>query len=268
MTLTEVLADHPAWLAIACVAWIAIAVWIVSLIGWMIQGDVDGLFGFAGVCVALVLGYFSFMPPTEALRPFTAIAVVGTVIVFPFLRQALNQRALLAIDIEAMENTYEMLRAKPENHLQRFKLARLMYERGHIESALAIGAEALKGMPEKLFTDEHRMVGRWLRQNPHVNPAATVPCIDCGHPNPASALTCERCGQPHLLDLARGRWVGRQFAKRLIAGWIAGILALAGIPLASQLAPAAAVTIILLIMAGAGFVIWMAFREAPKLGAA
>ncbi|HVT12667.1 MAG TPA: zinc ribbon domain-containing protein [Fimbriimonadaceae bacterium] len=253
--------EHPQWFAIACISWIAIAIWVMSLIGWMIQGDIDPLFGVAGIAAAFVLGYFSFMPPTEALRPFTAVATVLTVVIFPYLRRTLNERALLAIDVEAMENAYEMLREKPENYMMRFKLARLLYERGHIESGLAIGAEALAGMPEKLFTEEHRMYGRWRRLNPQANLNKMIPCIDCGHPNPLSAILCQRCGQPYLLDMARGRWVGRQFAKKLIAAWIAGIIALAGLPLASQLPPAAAIATIVLIMAAAITLIWLAFRD-------
>ncbi|HWA83523.1 MAG TPA: zinc ribbon domain-containing protein [Fimbriimonadaceae bacterium] len=262
--LRDIVFEHPQWFAIACVSWIAIAVWVMSLIGWMIQGDIDPLFGVVGIAAAFVLGYFSFMPPTEVLRPFTAVATVLTVVIFPYLRRTLNERALLAIDVEAMENAYAMLREKPENYMARFKLARLLYERGHVESGLAVGAEALSGMPEKLFTEEHRMYGRWHRLNPQANLSKTIPCIDCGHPNPPSAILCQRCGQPYLLDMARGRWVGRQFAKKLIGAWVAGIIALAGIPLASQLPPAAAIVAILLIMAGAITMVWLAFRDTGK----
>lgn len=261
MPLKEVIENHPQYLLIACVTWIAIGVWVVSMIGWMIQGDIDALFGFPAIGVAFVLGYFSFMPPVEVLRPFTAIATVLTVIVFPFLRQALNQRALVAIDIEAMENAYDMLRLKPDNHMQRFKLGRLLYDRGQVEAGMAVASEALQSMPENLFTDEHRMLARWRRQNPNANLATTINCIDCGRPNPASAIHCVHCGQPHLLDMARGRWVGRQFARKLIAGWVAGIIALAGIPAASQLPPAAAIAVIVAIMIGALAFVWIAFRD-------
>jgi hypothetical protein len=266
--LRDIVLNHPMLLGIACISWAAIAVWVVSLIGWMVQGEVDVLFGFVGIAVAFVLGYFSFMPPMEILRPYTAISVVGTVIVFPFLRQALNQRALVALDVEAMENAYEMLLQRPDNHLQRFKLARLMYDRGHVEPALAVAAEALSNMPEKLFTDEHRMMGRWRRQNPQANLAKPVGCIDCGHQNPPQAIRCERCGQPHLLEIARGRWVGRQFAKKLIAGWAAGILGLAGMPLASQLPPIPAILTMVAIMVVSVVVIWMAFRASGVKAAA
>jgi hypothetical protein len=262
--LRDIVFNHPQWMAIVCVAWAAIAIWVVSLVGWMIQGDVDVLFGFVGIGVAFVLGYFSFMPPVEILRPFTAAAVVGTVIVFPFLRQALNQRALVAIDIEAMENSYEMLRQKPDNHMQRFKLARLMYERGHVEPALSVAAVALQNMPEKLFTDEHRMMGRWRRQNPQASVSKPILCVDCGHPNDPSFILCERCGQRHLLAIAKGRWVGREFARKLIAGWAAGILGLAGIPLASQLPPVAAIVTMVLIMLASIAIIWVAFRASGE----
>ncbi len=258
--LRDIVLEHPQWMAIACVAWIAIAIWIVSLIGWMIQGDVDVLFGVLGIGVALILGYFSFVPPIETLRPFMAVAVIVTVIVFPMLRQSLNQRALAAIDVEAVENAYEILRQKPDNHMMRFKIGRLLVERGHIGPGLAIAGEALKGMPENLFTEEHRMFGRWRRQNPQANPNETLICVNCGHQNPGGALECERCGQPHILDVMRGRWVGRQFAKKLLTGWIVGVIALAGIPLASLLPPIPAIIAIICLMAGVIVVLWLVFR--------
>jgi hypothetical protein len=261
VSLRDIVFNHPQWMAIACVAWIAITVWIVSLIGWMIQGEVDALFGLVGITIAIMLGYFSFMPPTEALRPFTALAVIITVVVFPFLRQALNQRALVALDAEAMETAYEQLQRKPDNHLMRFKIGKLLYEAGHIPSGLAVAADALRNMPESVFNEEHRMYSRWRRLNSHVNVSQPTPCINCGHPNALTSIHCERCGHPYLIDMISGRWVGRDFAKKLIAGWIAGVFALAGIPLASQLPPLAAIGAILTIMTGAIVLIWMAFRS-------
>ncbi|MFI5385968.1 MAG: hypothetical protein ACHQ50_07590 [Fimbriimonadales bacterium] len=263
--LDEIIQHHPQYLAIVIISWVAIGVWVVSLVGWMIQGEVDGVFGVIGIGAAIVLGYFSFMPPSEALRPFTPLPVILTVVMFPILRKALNDRELLLIDVDAAENAYEILRLKPENHMMRFKLARLLYERGHVVSGLAIGEDALRSMPEKIFTDEHRLFGRWKRQNPQVSTAQVVRCNDCGHPNPASAITCEQCGHAHLLDVMRGRLVGPQFARKLIASWIAGIIALVGIPMASLLPPTAAIVAIVAIMAAAFLVIASAFRSKETL---
>jgi hypothetical protein len=264
ISLREAVFTHPEYLAMCCFTWVAIAIWVVSLIGWMIQGDVDPLFGLAGITVGLMLGYFSIRPPIELVRPFTALAAVVTIVVFPMLRRALNERALLSIDIDAMENAYELLRMKPDNTMMRFKLGRLLYERGHVETGLAVVGEALKGMPERLFTEEYRMYGRWRRNNPHIRTDHRTPCIECGFANPPAAIFCERCNHAYLLDIVRGRWVGRQFAKKLIAGWVAAILALAGIPLASALPPVAAISIIVGIMIAAIALLWLAFREAPK----
>ncbi len=261
--LHDIIYEHPQWFLVVIVSWIAISVWIVSLVNWMIMGEVDALFGFAGIGLALVFGYFSFMPPLESLRPFTALATVLTVVIFPILRKALNDRELLKIDIEAMENAYELLKLRPDNDPMRFKLAKLLYERGHIESGLGIGAEALKGMPEKVFNEEHRMYSRWKRQNPQVRPDKTVTCVDCGQPNHAWAIDCERCGQPYLLDRARGVLIGRQFGKKLIAGWIAGLLALIGIPAASSLPPTIAIVTMVAIMVAAAVVVWLALRPPP-----
>lgn len=260
MPLREVIQQHPVWLGIACMAWTAVAVWVVSLVGWMIQGEVDALFGLAGIGVGVALGYFSFNPPTESLRVFMALSIVVTAIAYPFVRAALTKRALVAIDVEAMEDAYELLRLKPDNHSLKLKIARILYERGQVQPALAIGIEASKHLSENLFAEEHRMVGRWRRQNPAVKGDRPILCSNCGHPNASGTVFCESCQAPYLLDLARGAWVGREFARKLIAAWVAGILALAGIPLASSLPPAAAIIVIVAIMAGAIFLLWTAFR--------
>lgn len=266
--LRDVVFNHPEWLAIMCLAWVAIAIWVVGLIGWMIQGEVDVLFGVLAMAVGLMLGYFSLKPPIEIMRPFTAVAAVLTIIVFPILRKALNERALLAIDVDAVENAYEVLKHKPDNDMMRFKIGRLLVERGHLDTGLAVANEALKGMPEKVFTDEHRMVGRWRRNNPQVRLDTTTPCIECGHRNPPSALFCERCRHAYLVDIVRGRWVGRGFAKKVIGAWVAAILALAGIPAASALPPTGAIIVIAAIMIGAVALLWFAFRVPEPAGRA
>jgi len=265
-SLRDLVLYHPIFFLIAIVTWIAIAVWIVSLIGWMIMGEVEALFGIVGVSVAFILGYLSLNPPIQILQPFTAAATILTIIVYPILRKALNDRELLQIDVEAMEDAYETLRMRPDNQAARFKLAKLLYERGHVEAGLAVASAVIKDMPEKVFPDENRMFSRWRRQQPVASFGKPVACLDCGHANPGSTIYCERCGRPYLLDRIRGLVVGGQFGRKLIAGWIAGILALVGIPMATTLPPIAAIVVMAVLMLGAVAVLAIALR--PSKGTA
>ncbi len=247
-------------LAMGCFVWIPVAIWVVGLVNWMIQGEIDVVFGFIGIGIAVALGYTTLNPPNPAMAPLLAMAALVTIIAFPILRRSLNTKALVAIDVEKMEDAYEMLAMKPDNHITRFKLGKIMYEMGQFGPGMAIAAVALQSMPDRVFSDEHRMYARWKRLHPHLEGDQTVVCVDCGFANPPSAITCERCGTKHLIDVARGRWIGKDFAKKLIAGWGAGVAALVGIPLASQLPPVAAVVVILALMAGAILLLWNAFR--------
>ncbi|HTQ09765.1 MAG TPA: zinc ribbon domain-containing protein [Fimbriimonadaceae bacterium] len=264
-SLHDVALNHPQFFLIAAVTWMALAVWIVSLIGWMVMGEIEGLFGTIGIGVALALGYFAIRPPTLQLQPFAAVATILTIVTYPILRKAVNDRELLLIDVEAMEDAYESLALKPENHAVRFKLAKLLYERGHVEPGMAVAAAVMRDMPEKLYPEENRIFSRWKRQQPGIDAAKPIPCFDCGHHNPGSAIFCERCGRPYLLDRVRGVVLGGQFGKKLMAGWIAGILALIGIPMASTLPPVPAIVVMVAIMACAGLVIGLALRPAKRV---
>jgi hypothetical protein len=93
-----------------------------------------------------------------------------------------------------------------------------------------------------------------------------TPCIECGHRNPPTAILCERCNHPYLVDIVRGRWVGRGFAKKVIGAWVATMVALAGIPAASVLPPVAAIIVISAIMIGAVALLWLAFRAKEPAG--
>lgn len=269
MTLREVVVDHPGFLGLAMLAWVGVIIWVVALIDWMIQGEVEPLVGFPGIAAAVALGYFSFNPPVGAdpngsyamlVRSLFAASTLVTIVIFPFARRALNRRALAAIDVEAMEDVCERLREKPENDLLRFKLAKLLYERGQIETALAVGRSALEKLPENLFTEEHRQFGRWRRLNNEAPTDRSIPCVECGWANPPSQVFCEKCGASYLVDLARGRIVGKTYGRRLIAAWVASILALFGIALAGSLPPGPAIIVVLGLMAVAGMMLYVAFH--------
>ena len=92
------IAEHSTAL-IGCLAWLPLAVWIMACVHWLIGGDIDVWTGFAGIVLALGLGYEAINPPVPQLAPLTVVAVFITVIMFPFVRTAMDKKALKAIDI-------------------------------------------------------------------------------------------------------------------------------------------------------------------------
>ncbi len=260
MTLRDIVFNHPEILGLTCIAWCAVAIWVVSLVGWMIQGEVELAFGVVGIAVAFVLAFWVMQPPLPYLRFVSFAAVVGMVVIYPSLRQALNQRQLASIDIESMMNAYHLLKQKPDNAMAKFKLARVLYDRGQVEPALSLGAAIIKDMPEKLFPDENRLFGRWKRNHRQVNVDRPILCLDCGTANSGGDIYCRGCGRDYLIDIARGRWVGRDYARKLLAGWIAAIAAIGGMPFAATLPAAFAIPIIVALLVGALVLLFIAFK--------
>lgn len=250
---------------LGCLVWIPIAIWVMSLVGWTIQGDVDFLTGIVGVAMGIVLGVLTMNPPRKELSPLLFTAVLLTVVFFPLVRAALNKRALDRLDVEAMENVYTALRLRPDNHALRFKLARLIYVKGLRGHAFVIAKEALKHMPASMFIEEHRVVNSWSRVPPQPDLMRPLPCIECGTMNAAGNLFCTRCFSPFLMDHSKGRWIGKGHARKLMAVWAAVMAGLVGVPFASALlAPVPAIVVIILLLAATGFVMVLAFLPDRK----
>ncbi len=240
-----------------CLVWIPVCIWIVSLVHWMIQGDVDFVWGIVGVFVALLLGITTMLPPRPEMSPFLLAGVLITTVLFPVFRTSLTRRALEAVDIDAIEDAYEMLRLKPENHVVRFKFAKLLYKRGMRGSAMAFAEQALANLPASAFFEEHRMFESWKRSlQLGAVPDKWLVCLECGERNDLGTFVCTKCHSEFLIDHIRGRWVGRNLARKLLSAWAALMLALIGIPLAGLLLERtmAAGVIVLLLVAATGIV--------------
>ena len=99
MPFQERVAADPISFVLAGLVWVVIAFWIFSMIGWMVQGEVDGGFGILACSVALVLGVLTTAPPAKGLPPYLFSAAVGTVIPYPLVRPYLNRPALDQLDV-------------------------------------------------------------------------------------------------------------------------------------------------------------------------
>ncbi len=226
----EEVGQNPSVFVLGCLVWLPVTVWVLSLIQWMIQGDVEAWLGLPGVLLAISLGVLTTKPPDPQLTPLLFMAVLGTVVLFPFVRRVYRDRAMAQIEIEQLENLHHNLLRTPDNASAKFRLAEMLYKRGYVGSALGLADEALPKMPPALFGAEHRVASQW--RNSRHDPSALVrpACPRCRHANPPGVHLCEKCGRPYLLDVARGAWVGKGVALRLMGGWTIALLLLVGIP--------------------------------------
>lgn len=230
MTMQERLFENPMGFFSGCIVWIPIAIWIVSIIGWMVQGDVEPGPGVLSIAAAFVLGYFAMMPPMPEMAPVFAVAAFSVIAVFPSMRASLNSRALAQIDIETIEKCYEMLREKPGNVGAQLRLARTLYVRGVRGQAVSIAEETVKNLPRIGFEEEMRQVRQW-KANTVKDDFRPIVCVECGNANEPKRVFCACCNSPFLLDYVKGRWIGRKQARRLLVTWTAMVAALGGIPL-------------------------------------
>ncbi len=246
---------------LAAVTFIPLTVWVVSTVHWMLMGEIDALTGMCAIVAGVGLGAMTMKPPIPILSPVFCATVWLTVIFFPILRSSIDKRALVAIDLESLDRAYAGLRDKPDNVGLKLKVAKLLYGRGLSGHAIVVAEDAIKGMPEQLFHEELKMIEQWKGSAGGAKHVRSLPCLECGHFNPAGKLHCTKCGSPFLLHHARGKWLGPNLARRVMACWTAGLAMLAGIPFALGYLAAWLAGIVVTALAVASFaVVWRAFR--------
>ena len=238
---------------------VPVVVWVYSLISWMVMGEMDALLGTCGIIAALLLGFVAIAPPDPLYSPIAFAGLVGMMIVFPFARRQLDRRANVEIEVEQIEKAYKTLAEMPENAAAMFKLADGLYARGLVSQAVAIADQALASMPKNVFPAEHRVVDLWRRHAPA--PASPLRCLHCGRTNDPAAVFCESCGAQYLALYARGRWLGRALAWKLVASWAAASVALVGLPVTIQVAKAAVgLSVLVAMQVGVvALLLWRAF---------
>ncbi len=255
---------------LGCVAWIPLAVWIVSLAHWMITQDVDVVTGFLGIWVAIGLGYLVMNPPKSVpiVSPITLVAILITVFMYPWARQTMISRELRSIDVDSLNKSYEALSMNPSNPLAKFKVAKQAYVLGMPGHALKIAEMALTQMPVQHFLPEHKTVKGWQAVVRKAEYFRAIDCLECGHSNPPGNIHCATCGSRFLLDRAKGRFMSKGLGKRLIASWISLVLVLAGIPAATALPGMFSLVVIILLLSAAGAALWIAFAPTMRGGTA
>jgi len=226
----EEIGRNPAGFGLGCLVWIPAAIWVISLIHWMVAGDVEAWIGIPGVVLAVCLGAVTTRPPDPMLSPLLFAAVLGTVVLFPFVRALHHRRQLAQIDIEQLASIHDGLARNPANWAAKFRMAEILYQRGHTGPAIRLAEAAIVHLPANLFAPEHRVINGWRSTPHHPESLRCPPCLRCGFNNEPGEHVCQRCGRPFLLDLAAGSWVAGGAMAKLLGAWAVAILLLIGIP--------------------------------------
>lgn len=251
-------------LILGCAVWVPIAIWFVSLIHWMIMGEIEFISGVTGIWALIGLGYLTIKPPRPELAYLSFAVVLISLIVYPFIRSALDRRELRSIDISSVEKAYDSLASRPNNPLAKFKLARLLYGMGMPGHAVVIAEAALAYLPEQHFLEEHKLLKRWKLLVTKPDLFRPIPCVECSALNAPGLIHCESCGAPFLLDRLRGKFLPNALGRKLIAVWVAMVFGVVGIPAASTLPPLIAMAVIILLLAMVGVTLVLAFRPVSK----
>jgi hypothetical protein len=247
---------------IGCCTWIPVGIWIVSLMNWMVLGEVDVVSGLAGITVALMLGFLAFKPPIPGMTPFLFVALALSVVIYPIARAGMNKKALNSIDVDGVDQAYQLLGQRPNNPMALFKIAKHLYALGFYGHAIAIADQAMKHLPPKTFLDEHRTFRLWKATPPRASSYRPLPCVECGHLNEPGRVHCERCGEPYLLHVVQGKFIPGKSGRKLVAIWISFVVLLAIVPAATALPLPGAIALIATVVAGAVAILVIAFRKA------
>ncbi len=235
MNFTDRVAQDPATAMVSCIIWIPIAIWVVSLIQWMVVGEIEGLYGAIGLFAIIGLGILAVSPPVKGLSLWIFFGVSASIVVYPILKTIMNRSSLAAIDSEQIDRYYSELLIRPDNVGAQVKLAELFFIRGLPADAIALGEEALKSMPQNLFRSEHQMVSAWKMQTVGADLLRTFACLRCHQKSPAGKIHCVHCGYQSNVELAKGRWSSDSVVGKFLAAWISILILIVGVPTASKL---------------------------------
>ena len=256
----------PIWLVTGCLAWVPVTIWIVCLVNWMVTLEIDWPSGVLGIVVGILLGWFSLNPPAPALAPVFATAALATLVLTPLARYLMDRSQMIGIDIDVIERAYQVLGEKPTNFGGKIKLAKALHDRGVFLHAIALAEDALGKTPENMFLEERRLLNQWKAAPIPSNTPNEIRCVECGTMNKPGQVFCSRCGSRYLLDYAKGNVAKRSVAKKMTASWLAGMLAVVGIPTSLTAFPPLVAVFVISVLAVLGIVVLLrAFNDGPQV---
>lgn len=268
MTFVETIHQHPEVLTLGALVWIPVTVWTISMIQWMIMGEVDPVFGLVAILGGLGLALVTLHPPEPYISYVGFGSVVGMVLFFPSIRSNLTKRALAKIDLEQLERLHEQVRMRPENKGAKFKIAEMMYRKGYVGQGYAMAESLISDMNADMYPEEHRQFKQWKQSMEGKIYSRPLACPSCGTYNPPGGYRCVRCGAEYLLKVAKGNWMGGHWGVRLLGAWVVVVLGIVGIPTITSLKLPREVTIVAILglMVTGVYVMLRAFMRGGDLG--
>lgn len=245
---------------LGCLIWFPLIIWVVSLVQWMVIGEIDPSSGIIGIVLGIGLGYTAMKPPVPILSPISFTLVVGTVVLYPFLRSSMDRHDQRNLDVEAVDKAYQMIGQRPDSPFAKFRLAQSIYRLGMIGHAVAIADSAMAYVSERTATEEHRILKRWKAAGVPPETMRQVACIECHTMCQPGWTHCRTCGRPFLLDRAKGRILPEGLAKRMLCFWGALVLMGVGVPCATALPVGLAVPVIVAVLAGGFGLVLLALK--------
>ncbi|MBS1708855.1 MAG: hypothetical protein JSS65_09065 [Armatimonadetes bacterium] len=248
---------------LGCLVWVPVCVWTVSMVGWLVNGDIEVVYGVPALLVVLAMGFLTTRPPDPALSPFLFVGVLGTVVMYPVVRKSLEGRAHVKIDLELLSGAYATLESKPDTMGPRIRMAEIVAARGMYATAVKLMEPIVATMTPSIFSGELKSYASWQAMVWDANAYAPVACPACGVRNQPGELYCQRCQGQFVLDRARVAWLGAGISRRLLSAWMFGSLVVVGIPVVAQagLPPLLTGLLVVAMMAGGIVVLVRAFGE-------
>lgn len=246
----EQMRQNPMSAMFGCVMMIPVAIWVISILHWMISGDLDVLAGILGIGLSIFLLILGIRPPVDWLSPLIFCGMIVLAIVLPFIRKSMNDRALRLIEIETLERHLSAVVERPDRMMSRIEAAARLVQFGLVGHAVGIASPVLQ-LPIRNMDQEKKLVQRWISMRNTQN-GRIVPCLKCGANGNEEAILCPQCGAPYLAIYLRGGVHAGTLARKLILGWTLGVGMLLAIPAVAVTAPPAGALILIPMMIGIG----------------
>jgi hypothetical protein len=249
---------------IGCMVWLPVGIWTISMIQWMIAGEVEPLVGIISIGIGLALGGYTMMTKDTHLRPYFVIGALSMVVIYPFLNKAKNDHDNNQLDFEIMERAYEQLGTNPKHLGAQFKIARALQSRGHTLEAVTLLKKATEGIQKRIIEPEMRTLRQWEAELAMRSPDSrkAVQCPFCSRTTPMDQFFCAICGRPVWYPIAKNAPFGPNVTSKLLMIWTGSVMGLIGIPIVATSFPpnlrAPGIVGILMLFT---LTAWLAFRR-------
>jgi hypothetical protein len=206
--------------ALGCLVWVAIAVWVVSLVHWIIQGEVEGWAGALFILVLLFVGTFTVRPTTPIMTPILFSVVVLGGILFPWIRGVVIRHQMQTIDHEQLVKAYERLALSPSDPWLRVRVAEVAWTCGLRGHAMRLLEKTLEPMSRQLQGESLTVLLQWQRQGVQAHEFSPLTCMSCKRRVDPGTPFCHNCGHGYLQEHAQSSLSWTSVEMKLLVSWI------------------------------------------------